>query len=105
LKYFNKGDETWGTPFNPLSLSLPSTIDELIEVFPIPASDLLQINLPANLSAVALRVTDLHGRLIRQTTGTRLTYLQVNEIKSGVYILHITLDTGQTIVRKILIGR
>src|SRR5690606_22141069 len=40
LKYFNKGDETWGTPFNPLSLSIPSTIDELIEVFPIPASDL-----------------------------------------------------------------
>lgn len=85
-------------------LSVNPVLAAQIQVFPNPVRDDLQVELPANLAANDVQITDLTGRKVRSMVPIRQqTQLQfdVRNLQTGVYFLII--QTPQGIVRRKLI--
>lgn len=74
-----------------------------ITVYPSPATDRLQISNPENKSGnMTVSIMDLKGELIRdkQLINTN-DFIELNELNSGSYILHIETD-GKVAIKKFI---
>jgi hypothetical protein len=70
------------------------TLENSISVYPNPVKDALTIKTNNN-SLLSVELTDLNGRVIRQTTVNTLQYtMEVSTLASGIYLLKIHTDTG-----------
>ena len=88
------------------------SLSSTIEVYPNPAQDLLNINFSAaNAGTVTIAMLDISGRMVRNI-GTyqteagkeRAINLDLNEVRSGVYLLKFSQD-GSYHVERIVINR
>ena len=71
-----------------------------INIYPNPATDLLQINSSINIKSWV--ITDLSGRIIKNennNTGELLTEINVDEIPEGIYILKLSHEKSTSISR------
>lgn len=74
-----------------------------ISLYPNPANEVLNIVLPA--ANATLRVMDMSGRLITETTSTEnIIQLNTSEFATGVYLLQTTIGS-KTAVHKFVVNR
>lgn len=64
------------------------------DVYPNPASNLVNITLHENATIKQLQVTDLLGKTIYQTNTLTNSQLDVSMLKTGVYLLKINTNNG-----------
>lgn len=75
---------------------------ELIKIYPNPAKDFLNIELPKDVKNFNLEITDLNGRLI--LTNENETKINVSGLVNGAYLCTIKAN-DKVAVRKIIIGK
>lgn len=79
------------------------------KLYPNPAREAVRIELPQHVDAYTLRLTDLNGRMIYQTTGsqTRVISLPLADpnLPSGVYLLQLTIPQEGTLHFKLNVQR
>ena len=86
---------------NPV-LSTHELTNSSIRIYPNPAIDIINIDVPKNLNYEA-NLHDLNGRLISSMTNKSV--IEIQNVPHGIYLVEITdLDTGQKIIDKIIKG-
>ncbi|MFC5872791.1 aminopeptidase YwaD [Chryseobacterium arachidis] len=75
---------------------------ESIKVYPNPAKDYLNIELPKDIKKFNIEITDLNGRLILNKENE--TKINVSSLINGAYLCTIKAN-DKTAVRKIIIGK
>ena len=88
--------------FENLVLSTHELTNSSIRIYPNPAIDIINIDVPKNLNYKA-NLHDLNGRLISSMTNKSV--IEIQNVPHGIYLVEITdLDTGQKIIDKIIKG-
>ena len=77
---------------------------EAVHVFPNPASQVLYINTPENVSAIQACIYDLAGRKALQETIFE-GKINVEKLTDGMYFISIITEEGQVINKKIIIRK
>jgi uncharacterized delta-60 repeat protein len=82
-----------------LATTTTQALVQQVQVYPNPAKDRFQVQVPAKLSAATLTLYNSLGKLVRtqQVTGTLAT-LEVTDLARGVYLLRV--QAGNTIATK-----
>lgn len=75
------------------TLSTDSFFKENIEVYPNPTSNIININIKNNLKIEAIQITDINGRIIKETKETTNS-INTSELNTGIYFLKITTNQG-----------
>jgi hypothetical protein len=65
----------------------PAVGSEPIYVYPNPASDVLQVQLPAGNSTGEIKILNLQGQVLRIVAAEALTRIEVADLAAGVYFL------------------
>jgi len=86
---------------NPV-LSTHELTNSSIRIYPNPAIDIINIDVPKNLNYEA-NLHDLNGRLISSMTNKSV--IEIQNVPHGIYLIEITdLDTGKKVIDKIIKG-
>lgn len=74
-----------------------------LQIYPVPARDLLQVHASAKVTGITL--LDLKGVELRRWTFNRQTTMQIdlNGTPGGIYFLMIELESGQVVQRKVVV--
>lgn len=94
LVYFQKGNNTGGTPI--FFTSVPDLAIKSIDVVPNPAYDVVTVHVAAG-SVKNLIVQDLHGRTWiaqKSENGSTRYELDVRQLNAGLYIISVTTEDG-----------
>ena len=77
--------------------------NEVFSVYPNPAKDLINIDLPGNVTAVL--ISDITGREIYREyiSGRNQMLVDVNLWHEGVYIISVFLSNGRVVTQKLII--
>lgn len=76
--------------------------EEMINVFPNPANNVLHVQLPSTDNAPVIKITDLAGRTVAEQKVIELqTNVNLENFVAGVYVVNIVTDK-QVITRKIV---
>jgi len=80
-------------------LSVGDNLAELVDIFPNPASDILQVRVPGSINVNSVALYDVLGK----NTGAVLVNGEINvsQLARGVYILNVNTDSG-TLTQKIV---
>lgn len=82
------------------NLSIKESPNLIINIYPNPASDVINVNVPENLR-YNLNLYDLNGILIRNVKSKSI--INVNDLTNGIYILEIDIfESGQKSNQKII---
>jgi hypothetical protein len=73
------------------NLSVNDFSEELVRVYPNPASAAINIQLPANYSTSKSSIYDLNGRKVAET-GSNQSTIDVSNLVAGMYVLSIAID-------------
>ncbi|GAB5554811.1 MAG: hypothetical protein Sapg2KO_44020 [Saprospiraceae bacterium] len=74
--------------------------DHLVEVYPVPTSDVLQVQLPQALKVQRLELFDLNGRQLLQVVPSGVQHtLDLSALSSGIYNLKVIAESGVLIKR------
>ena len=90
---------------NTVPLSTQDFLSEKFQVFPNPATDLVNITNNENIAIKQIKIFDTAGKLVKTETYTSQTNIQVNTsiLASGSYLFHIETTEGtaiKTIIKK-----
>jgi hypothetical protein len=88
----------------------PAGLDEMnaqdIQLFPNPATDFCQLQLPSTTGTVTIEVRDALGkRMLTAETSNSMYLIQCQGLSSGLYFVHIRYDNATTIVKKLIIEK
>jgi hypothetical protein len=73
-------------------------------IYPNPAQANVNVLIPAGTGAVDMVLNDMAGGTVKQWNGLVTEYLQIRNVKPGVYVLNAFVKaTGDRVVRKIVI--
>ncbi len=75
-----------------------------IETFPNPTSNLLNFGNLNNLDIVSVNLIDVSGKTVFIKKNENLNTIDVSEFPSGLYIVELTLENGDTAIKKIVIN-
>ncbi len=75
---------------------------ELLKVYPNPASNLVNITSNYNLSINKLSIYDLNGRLVKEINGNNLNKINISKLTNGIYLLKAVNDENKKAVFKIV---
>ena len=82
------------------ALSIQELTNSTIRIYPNPATDVININVPVNLK-YHTNIYDLNGRLI--SSSKNKSVIEIQTLPLGVYLIEITdLDSGHKVVEKII---
>ena len=81
----------------------PSTGSGAVVIYPNPASNVLNINIPENTEIVTTCIYDLTGRKVYQNAFTET--IPVDNLTDGLYFISLTTAQGQVITQKIVIRK
>ena len=76
---------------------------ETVRIYPNPASDVLNINIPENTEIVTTCIFDLTGRKVYQNAFKET--IPVDNLTDGLYFISLTTAQGQVITQKIVIRK
>jgi len=80
-------------------------INELIQLFPNPAKNEINLNWPADVNISSLNITDLAGKNIFSLQPiSNSVKVSLNEVADGIYIVELKSD-GFTIARKLVVTK
>jgi hypothetical protein len=81
----------------------PGKSDYAIELYPNPAADFVNIEIPQNNGKVQLTVYSPEGKMLRsELLSQPSTQLEVSQLKSGIYLLRFEKD-GEIINKRLVI--
>ncbi|OQB29890.1 MAG: Cohesin domain protein [Bacteroidetes bacterium ADurb.Bin174] len=81
---------------------LENTFGNDIAVYPNPTDDILHINLGETLSEFTISITDVSGKLLKQSTYKNIQKLELNlDVQPGFYLLTIHSESKKAIIRLI----
>ncbi len=98
LKYFKKGDQTWGVPFDFGNVGEKEGIDinSILSVYPNPAGDEIVFHLktpPVDPKTLLLEIYSPTGeRITTLEISDQKTEMNISRYKSGIYLYRITND-------------
>ena len=93
-------------PFPCASTSLQETGDDPgVEVFPNPASGFFQLKKPEGDEVVAVEMTDINGKMVRNWSNPGGDYLEIADLSAGLYILKITTTQGRSQISKLSVTK
>lgn len=80
-----------------IPLSLPGSLEEYgIQIFPQPAGQLLNIELPERWTQAVITLQDATGQVVATTSSTgKHNVLQVSQLPQGIYFIRIALGSEQ----------
>ena len=87
---------------------LTSTNDILssqMEVYPVPATDLLYVKYIGSGELASYSMIDLSGRTLKQGNENDSFSIVLDEMTSGIYLLRLTLADGRSLSRRIVVHR
>lgn len=67
-------------------------LNNSISVFPNPVKDILNVSSTDNATVTSLKIYDLQGKLIAETTNN---YMNTSNLSAGLYVVKIVTDQGQ----------
>ena len=113
LQHWNWFYEMFADYFFPLCITLrrhywdvPENNDEtnLYSVYPNPVNDCIRIELSDNASCQSVSIYSIDGRLVFETQDATAQPATINvaNLKSGVYVIKVTLTDGNDYVAKIV---
>lgn len=103
LKYYQKGDVTWGESLI-TSVKQPD-ISEQVRIFPNPVSEKLNIKTPSTALIRELHLRDMQGRPVKSVAGSNSETLNLESIARGVYLLEIVLSSGERVIKKVVVSQ
>ena len=75
----------------------PQLAATAVDVFPNPASEVINVRLDADLGAAEVTIRDLQGRIVLQRSGVRNSVvLPVGELAAGAYLVRVAAAAGVT---------
>lgn len=75
---------------------------ESIKIYPNPAKDILNLEIPSEIKKFSFEIKDMNGRLI--STHENETIINVSKFSSGVYLCTVKSD-GETVTKKVIIEK
>lgn len=104
LVYYKKGEVTWGNPLIITSTSDSRAVPN-INIYPNPAQDILNINLPKNsFSDYSFFIYDIQGRLIKHNKlENNNTKIDIGDIRTGIYLLQISTRSEVLKMEKLIV--
>ena len=82
------------------ALSIPELTNSTIRIYPNPATDVINIDVPENLK-YHTNIYDLNGRLV--SSSKNKSVIEIQALPLGVYLIEITdLDSDRKVVEKII---
>lgn len=76
-----------------------------IKIYPVPASDYLEVYLPMNINSAQIVIQSITGqKLIEKKTNEHNSTIELSNIQNGVYVVKIITAQG-SIIRKITVQR
>lgn len=75
------------------TLSTDAFFKDNLEIYPNPTSNIININSKNNLKIEAIQITDMNGRIIKETKQST-NAINTSELNTGVYFLRITTNQG-----------
>lgn len=86
-----------------LTLNTNNFTDENLLVYPNPAKDILNINLPVQFTIGNLKLINNIGQTVYSTTiNSNTVMIDTNQFSSGLYYLKVTSDSNQSIKKVII---
>ncbi len=75
-----------------------------ILVYPVPASDVLVVEIPVGLAEHQIQLYDVLGRLVFETEGrSKKHFINIEALQNGIYLLRLELNDN-TVLRKVAIN-
>jgi hypothetical protein len=79
--------------------AISDNLDEQINIYPVPASDFINIRLP---SAAKYRIVSLDGRIMKGfVDAADYQFIDISAFKNGIYVVQVELN-GNAVNRKII---
>jgi hypothetical protein len=75
--------------------------NELIELYPNPAENILALKVPANIRINKIHIKDISGRLVK-TIEHVSPVIDIKSLDAGVYFVNFELENQQIIVKRIV---
>src|SRR5690554_1471248 len=91
------------TALNKVPLNISEFLNEKIQVFPNPASNIVHITNSIDVTIEEINIYDVTGKLIKteKTASTENMVLNIEDLTSGSYLIHIKTSQG-TAVKKMI---
>jgi hypothetical protein len=86
-------------PNTGLVLAVSSSNDQLLRVFPNPASDQVVVTVPISLLGQSLRISDALGRLLHEQRATTENRISTGQWAAGFYLIRVGEQTAKVLVR------
>lgn len=83
------------------TVGIDENVSNSIEIYPVPAKDILFIDNVKKFELISIMIADLSGRIVK-VFNKNLSCLDISSIPKGIYIFKVTYNGGE-FVKKILI--
>lgn len=101
--YFDSGCDNLSDPYVYQSTSVNDPNHDLpVRLYPQPATDILIVETPGLKRA---RLMDALGRQVAAASGNHTVQISVVDLPAGWYALELTLASGATTTRKVVVGK
>lgn len=82
----------------------PSDIDKLVDIYPVPASATLKIELKTNENNPVFAIYNLNGKSVLKGTLTKNDRtIDISKLNNGIYLINIYLSNDQVVNKRIII--
>ncbi len=88
-------------PIDSKTMAIDDYKEEAWRIFPNPAIDKIKIQEPSEWSESVYKIIDLHGKTVKMGL-LRNQEIDINELKSGLYLVRIGNKKGKVLQKKIV---
>ncbi|MDX1410018.1 MAG: T9SS type A sorting domain-containing protein, partial [Saprospiraceae bacterium] len=104
LRYFRKGNEEWGEPFD-FTVSVHDALsDGTLQIYPNPALDQVTISTSDQMRRSHLRISDMSGRVVLTQAFAGSATIDITHFSPGLYTVQVvdnrTHSTGRLVVAR-----
>jgi len=105
LRYYKKGKEEWGTPFD-FTVGIQNTqVSGNFTVYPNPAENTLHISTTGK-GPLMIQIYDVNGTLrMSRTLQTENSTVDIHQLPDGMYFIHGVEKTGQRYALRFVVHR
>lgn len=94
------GCEATSAPYEVIAVSIRELASDRFAVWPNPASDVVNIALPASMGVVMLEMMAADGRVVLRTTASGNNHtLDISALAAGTYVLRVQSDDAVEVTR------
>ena len=100
------GNGMYQSDLSTLGVDENTITDNNLALYPNPASGPVTIAYSGSQTLKNLSITDMSGKLVLKQaleTGNSEIQLDTQELSSGIYFVNITVDTGDSIIKKLIV--